>query len=181
MEIKNKEAFKAELKRVIALRIKQFPYFFYGNILINIIIVAVIIATLFFVVASLITIKAPAIFVYGVALIAFLSSILSITMRDFFKNIRILNAIRAGHYDLGVEDYELDNTLEFIEQLPMSKSEVERMKIELSFGKLINVLDVFGIINCEGEIYNIDLVFKYETEEAIEKAEEDAEIRAKQK
>jgi len=59
--------------------------------------------------------------------------------------------------------------LDFIEHLPMSKEEVERVKVSLSFGKLIDVLDLFGMVNCKGEVYDLGIIFRYEIEEALEK------------
>lgn len=165
MEIKNKEIFRAELKAEIAKHIKEFPVFFFGNIVINVIVIAMIVATASFLAFSL-KIKMPSsAFGYGLIFIAFLLSVLSIMGRDFFKNIRILKAIRAKNYELEVEDYELDNLVEFIEGLPMSREDVEQMKISLSFGKLIDILDLFEIIYCEKGVYNLDLAFKYRVEE----------------
>jgi ABC-type multidrug transport system fused ATPase/permease subunit len=161
MEIKNKEFLKAQLKAKVALNIKQFPFYFYFNIFINIVVAVLIVATMFFIGFV------PPILIQGMMVIVFLLVIFHITVRDLFKNIRILNTIRAGHYDLDIEDYELDNTLEFIEQLPMSKEEAERMKEELSFSKLINLLDLFGIICCKDGMYDLDLIVRNEMEEAI--------------
>lgn len=179
MEIKNKEDFKAQLKAEIELNIKQFPFYLYGNIIINLIILVMIIAIAIFIsgifkisLETSIGSSMVSLVWYGSLFIIFMASILTFTIKDFFKNIHILRVIQAGHYDLGIEEYELDNTLEFIEQLPMTEEEVERMKKELSFGKLINVLDLFNIINCENGIYDIDLIFKYKTEETIDEKSE---------
>ena len=162
MKIENKEAFKAELKKKMALHIKQFPVFFYGNLIINIIIVVLIVVSAIVILLSLYTMRVPQILAYGGIFIVILSSIFARTFRDFLKNVRVLNAIRAGHYDLGIEDFELDDVIEFFEQLPLSKSEVDRMKVELSFGKLIDVLDLFGVITCEGGVYELDAIYEHQ-------------------
>lgn len=170
MEIKNKEAAREYLKAKVQKNIEQFLFYFYGNIIINIIILAVIVLTVGMCVLSLMTLSTiPELLAYGIMSSIFLSGILSITFRNFLKNIRILNALRADHYDLYVKDYEWDHLFGFIEQLPMSKEEVERAKASLSFGKLIDILDLFRIINCENDIYDLDIAFRYKIEEADEK------------
>jgi hypothetical protein len=73
----------------------------------------------------------------------------------------------VGDYDLDVEDYELDNVIEFFEDLPMKKEELERVRVTLSFEKLINILELFGIIYCEGGVCDVDVIFKCRTKEAI--------------
>jgi len=168
MEIKNKEYFKAELKKEITKHVRQFPLFFYGNIVINFLILAVILATISFIILSLAMEPAVHLIVYGAFLIVSLGSIFSITIRDFFKNIRILNALRENNYEAGIEEYELDNIVEFIEQLPMSKEEIEDMRKELSFDKIFDMLELFSIISCEKGIYDLDIVFKYEAEGELE-------------
>jgi hypothetical protein len=165
MEIDNKEAYRVELKSVLTERIRQFPIYFYGNIIINIFIMAVVIVSAVIIVAALRF--DPAVITFGFLFITALLSALSITMRNFLKNIRILNAIRAGDYDLDIEDYELDNVIEFFEDLPMKKEELEQVKVTLSFEKLINILELFGIIYCEGAVCDVDVIFKCRTKEAI--------------
>jgi len=166
MEIKNKEIFKAEIVKKVNKYIKQFPFYFYGNIITNIILVAIIIIAVFFVVAS--WQFSTAIFFYGPVSIAFVSSILRITVKDFLKNIKTLEKIKAGHYDFGVEDYELDNAVEFLEELPKPKEEVDQMKGELSFGKLVDVFEATNIISYENGLYNIDRIFRAQTEAVME-------------
>lgn len=166
MEIRNKEAFKVELRKEIDKHMKEFPVFFYGNIIINIVLIAIIVAAGSFIALTL-EMREPDILTYGLFFIGFILSILSVTMRSFFKNVRILSAIRAIHHDFDVDNYELDNLVGFIEQLPMKREEVERMKISLSYGKLINILDLFNIISCEKGIYDMDIIFEFQTEEAI--------------
>jgi hypothetical protein len=174
MEIKNKEAFKAKLRAEIAKHIKEFPVYFYGNIIINILIVVLIIAAATTVALGLMALgentseDIAAIPIYGFAFISLLMWIFSITIKGFLKNVRILKAIRVGHYELKVEEYELDNTLQFIEKLPMSKEDVERIKVSLSFGKLVDVLDLFGIICCKESVYDMDIISRYELNESSE-------------
>jgi len=65
MEIKNKEAAKAFLRVKIQKNIKQFIFYFYGNIIINIIIITVVFATVGIGAFSLVTLQMPHLLVYG--------------------------------------------------------------------------------------------------------------------
>ena len=79
---------------------------------VNIVILVIIIAVGVVIAVSLGT---PVLFyslAYGLPLISFLLWVFSLTIRDFFKNIRIVSVIEAGHYDLDIEDYAKEMDLE---------------------------------------------------------------------
>ena len=141
MEIKNKEAFKAALRHLVEKNIRQFPFYFWFNIVINLVLI------FGFVVLVSVVIASKGELVEGIIPLAmFLYLIAYITLGSFFKNVEILQELRRIHYGLDVKPYEWDHVFHFIADLPMETEEVERMKASLSFGKLINLLDLFGII-----------------------------------
>jgi hypothetical protein len=156
MEIKNKEKFKLILKEEILQYTRQFPVYFWLNILINLLIFLVLIATAL-VIALSVSVYPSSFAFYGLVFMAALLKILHITFGNFLKNLRILGALKEKHYGYEIEEYELDNIAEFIEQLPMKKEEVEKMKIELSYGKLIEILDLIGIITFDNGMYYLDV------------------------
>jgi hypothetical protein len=166
MIIKDKERFKIEVKKKIDKYVKDFPAYFYGNIALSIIIVIVMIASLLFA-AFCIHYSLNGSF-YAIIFFAGLSPILRITLKDFMGNIKILKKIEAGDYDFEIEDHEMDMAVEFIEDLPKSKEEVERLRVALSFNKLIDVLETTKIIESKKETYDIGLVFKYHVGELID-------------
>jgi hypothetical protein len=160
MIIRDKDRFKMEVKKRIDKYVKDFPVYFYGNILINIIIVLAMIASLL-IAAFCILYGIEGAF-YTILLFVGLSPALKTTFNGFLRNIKILRKIEAGDYEFGVEDHEMDNAAEFIEDLPMKKEEVERMRVALSYNKLIDVLETARIIESKKGVYDIGLVFKYE-------------------
>jgi hypothetical protein len=105
---------------------------------------------------------------YMTLFIVFSSIILKVTIKGFFRNIKILKSIQAGDYEFGIEDHEMDNAIEFIEDMPIKKEEIERMRVALSFNKLIDVLEYAHIIKCSEGLYDLDLVFKYRIEKIME-------------
>lgn len=169
MEIVNKEKVKLEIKNRIDKYIKIFPFYFYMNIIINLILIAALVASivLIFILSSSIGPNGGLEFVVIIILIVL--AILKNTIRGFLKNIRVLYQIQAGDYEFGIEDHELDNMIEFIEDLPLSREEVARTEKALSFNKIIDVLEAAGIIVLERGHWNIDLIFKYEAEGMMEK------------
>jgi hypothetical protein len=50
--------------------------------------------------------------------------------------------------------------IQFIEELPRKKEEIEKIKVALSNDKLINILELIGLISCEDDIYDIDVSLK---------------------
>jgi hypothetical protein len=156
MEIKNKEKFKLILREEIMQYIKQFPVYFWMNILINLIIIAVFILTAVAIFFSISVYQSGFVY-YGLIFMAVLLKMLHTTFRNFLKNLHILGELKEKQYGNEIEEYELDNIVEFVEQLPMKKEEVEKMKIELSYGKLINILDLIGIITYENDMCYLDV------------------------
>jgi hypothetical protein len=166
MEVKDNIIFKAEVIRKINRYINQFPIFFYGNIIVNIILLIIIGTVLFFVIIG--AWLNPVLVYYGFVIVSFVSVILHITMNNFWKNYEILKDITAGRYNADVEDYELDNAIEFLEELPKSKEEVDQMRVALSFRKLIDFFEAADIITCENGVYDIDIIFRAQVEAAME-------------
>ena len=163
MEIKNKELFRNLLKNAVAKYVQQFPVFFYGNIIINIVLIVLFIADAFVVIMTMRF--APQVAVYGFLLLGVFMMIFNVTFRDMRRNFKILKTIREGHYDFEIEDFELDNVIEFLESLPKTKSEIKDMEIELSFDKLIEILKAAKIITCRKGVYDLGLKFKFVYEE----------------
>lgn len=172
MEIADKEKVKLEIKNRIDKYIKIFPFYFYMNIIINLILIAVLAASigLIFILSSSLSSDNGSEFLVVVIIVALV--ILKTTIKGFFKNIRVLYQIKAGDYDFGIRDHEMDNMIEFMEDLPMSREEVTRTEKALSFNKIIDVLEAVGIIVLERGYWNIDLIFKYEAEGMMEKYSE---------
>lgn len=159
MIIKDKNRFKLEVRKKIDKYIKDFPVYFYGNIIFNIAIVLIMVASLLFA-AFCIRYNLEG-SIYAIFLFIGLSPVLQITFKGFLRNIKTLRKIEAGDYEFGIEDHEMDNAVEFIEDLPINKEEVERMRASLSFNKLIDVLETTRVIECKKNIYDIGLAFKY--------------------
>lgn len=161
MEIKEKLIFKIGLKKEIDRYIKEFPIYFYGNILVNISLIILCLILLFFACVSMgFDLRASG---YLIAVILFFGSIMRITFKGFLRNLNILHEIGKGKYTFGIEDHEMDMVVEFLEDLPMKKEDVEQMKVALSFDKLIDVLEAADIINYENGVYNMNIIFKYRT------------------
>lgn len=169
MEIVDKEKVKLEIKNKIDKYIKIFPFYFYMNIIINLILITAVVASivLIFIFSSSLCSDSGSEFLVIIIIVA--SVILRTTIKGFFKNIRVLYQIQAGDYEFGIQDHELDNMIEFIEDLPLSREEVARTEKALSFNKIIDVLEAAGIIVLERGHWNIDLIFKYEAEGMMEK------------
>lgn len=166
MYIKDKHKFKIEIKNKINKYVREFPIYFYGNILINIIFIVIMVGCIFFAGFSIrYNIEGAG---YAVIAVVVLIPIIQVTLEGFFRNIKILRKIEAGDYDFGIENHEMDNTIEFIEDLPMKKEEIERLRISLSYNKLVDVLETAKIIECEGKTYDVNLVFKYKVGDLIE-------------
>jgi hypothetical protein len=174
MEIENKEEFKIEIKNEIEEYMNQFPTFFYGNILINCLLLAVIISSVIFIAVSfrfLLPYEA-----YGLVFLVSVSGVFSITIRNFFRNLRTIHMMRA--YDFEIQSYEMDNAVEFFEKLPLKKEEVDRMKIELSYGKLIEIFDLAGIISMADGFYDLSIKFKVKKEAEKEEEEEKKDLES---
>jgi len=167
MEIKDKLLFKTEIKNKIDKFSKEFPIYFFINIIINVSLILMMLGAALFVVFS-IEMFDSGVHIYAILFIVFLSIILRVTMKGFFRNIKIVKSIQAGDYNFGIEDHEMDNAIEFIEDMPIKKDEVEKMRVALSFNKLIDVLKYARIIKCSRGLYDIDLVFKYRIEKMTE-------------
>lgn len=166
MEIIDKKTYKIEIKNKVDKYMKEFPFYFLFNILLNLITIASIVIVAVFVALGLrFATEGSA---YGLVLIAGLLAFLKIISKGFFKNINTLKSIREGNYDFEIEDYEMDNAIEFIEDLPIKKEDLERMRKSLSYDKIIDVLETVNIIICKNGLYDVDLIFKYRTEQAIE-------------
>lgn len=170
MEIANKEKIKLEIKNKIDKYIKIFPFYFYMNIIINLILIATIVTSTVLIAIVSSSLSSTNGFEFLLIAIIVASIILKTTIKGFFKNIRVLYQIQAGDYEFGIGDHELDNMIEFIEDLPLSQEEVTRMEKALSFNKIIDVLEAVGIIVLERGHWNIDLVFKYQIEALMEKS-----------
>jgi hypothetical protein len=161
--IDRKTILKNEIRKKVERYIKEFPIYFYGNIIINILLIAsAAIATLF---ASLSWRVDFRITWFGILFIAVIFGIIRVTFKGFLRNVHILKTIREGHYDFEIEDYEMDNAVEFVEDLPKQKEDVEQMKLALSFGKLIDILRAARVITCRNGVYEMDIVFRYDFEE----------------
>ena len=177
MEIKDKELLKIQIKNKIDKYIKEFPIFFYGNIIINLFLIIFLAAVAVF---SAISIKIDArITVYGAFFLAIGMSILKITLKDFRRNFRIIKNIAEGHYDFEIEDYEMDNVVEFMEDLPKSRDDVSQLKVALSFDKILEILVASKIITFQKKFYDVDLKFKFNFEGMFKK-NYDKESPAKQ-
>lgn len=177
MEIRSKELYKSEIKNKIEKYKKEFPVYFFGNLFVNLFLIGLVCVSFSI---SLLLIKAimgTGVDMggsgYGIVFGFFISVVvLPITLKGLFKNIQILNRIRKGDYSFGAENYELDNVVEFLGSLPKTKKEIDEMRVELSFNKLIDVLEAVKIIRYDGGEYKIDRVFDNDMEEKIyEKSE----------
>lgn len=169
MEIFEKENFKLEIKQKIDNYVRGFPFHFYFNIIINLVLLAIILVLSAFAVLFLDNLGFADGIQYLVIGIIVLSSILRVTAKSFFKNIRVLHQIQAGDYAFGIEDHELDNMIEFVEDLPLKKDEVEKMRKALSFDKIIDVLEAVGIIVSKDGKWDLELGLKYKAEGVMEK------------
>jgi hypothetical protein len=174
MEIKDKQVFKIEVKKKIDKFVWEFPIYFYGNLIINLFLVVIILSLSFFTLAILWLPRGGELSGYVIIAIVVAVFILRITLKGLFRNIRILKNIYAGDYDFEIEDYEMDNAVEFIEDFPVKKEDVERMRTSLSFNKIIDVLETASIIMCEEGVYSMDLFFKHSIENLIK--EEDKSV-----
>lgn len=155
MEVENKELLRVELRKKIDKYIKEFPIYFYSNIFLNLIIISLIIIT------SIVTIalyEAGFLF-FGALTIITLLSVCRITLRGFLRNLKIIKNMNKGSYDFDIKSHEMDNAIEFIEDLPMAKVDVDKLRVALSFNKLIDVLDTVRIIRCGKEEYSLDVTF----------------------
>lgn len=171
MQIKNKALFELELKAKVAHYVKHFPAYFWGNILINIVLVIGLVVFSSFVAMGMSSGQGDEggqVAVGGIMAVIFIFSILRITARGFWKNLEIIREIRAGDYELGIEHHELDNAIEFIEDLPLNVAEVEQMRVSLSFGKLIHVLETSGVICFRDGMCDLDLVFRRDVGHVLE-------------
>lgn len=161
MEIKDKQLFKIEVKNKIDKFVKEFPVHFYGNMLINLVFVLLILVIGFFLTISIKIRSGGEFFAYGLVLMVAIMAALRITFNSFLRNLDILRDMQTGKYVFGIENHEMDNAVEFIEELPMKKEEVDKLRTSLSFDKLINVLEATRIISCENNEYVMDIVFRY--------------------
>jgi len=166
MEIINKKIYKTEIKNKVDKYMREFPFYFLFNILLNLItLVSIVIVAVFVALGFRFATEGST---YGLFLIAILLAFLRIISKGFFKNINTLKSIREGNYDFEIEDHEMDNAIEFIEDLPMKKEDLERMRKSLSYDKIIDVLETVNIITYKDGFYDVDLIFKYRTEQAME-------------
>lgn len=168
MEIKNKEAFKFALRELVEKNIRQFPFYFWFNILINF---AIIFGFVFLILMLVAFFSAPdpSLIHFVIPIGMFLYSVAYVTVGSFLKNLDILHELRSDHWGVDIKDYEWDHVMQFIEDLPMKIEDAERMKVSLSFGKLINLLDLFGLIIYEGETCDLDRVSRRDVEKIMER------------
>lgn len=155
MKIKDKEQLKIEIKGKITKFTKEFPFYFFVNIFINIFLLIIIflIFFLFFLIAR----QAGEV----IFLVFIVMGIMTVTFKNFLRNIKILHGMYNGDYDFEIDDHEMDNAIEFLEDLPLNISEVNKLRISLSFNKIINVLESSGIITKKKGVWDVDLDFKY--------------------
>ena len=168
MIIKDKLLFKIEVKKKIDKFVKEFPVHFYGNLIFNLFFVALAIAICVIfvldIVYSLRTGSNPVfqdIVAYGAFGLFGVLAAFRITFKGFLRNMDILRDMHAGNYAFGIDDHEMDSAIEFIEELPMKKEEIDKLRMSLSFDKLINVLEATKIIANENGEYVMDIVFRY--------------------
>lgn len=166
MEIIDKKTYKTEIKKRVDKYMKEFPFYFLFNIFLNFILIFLIILSALFVVMGAKSGIGEA--GYGFIAIVGLLSVLGITSSGFFKNINTLKSIREGDYDFEIEDHEMDNAIEFIEDLPAKKEDVEKLRLSLSYDKIFDVLETVDIIVCKNGSYDINLRFKYQVEQIME-------------
>jgi len=176
---KNEQTFKADLKVTIEKRIHQFPFYFYFNIIINIFLVLLLIGAAAFVVMDFSSGLGYG--VYGLLFMVFLMGVFPITLRGFFRNVHIFHALRTGNYKIEIEDYEMDHAVDFIEHLPKSKEEVEEIKIALTFGRIIEMLELLDIVYCENNVYKLDPLIQLQRSTAIAADEEEIKIATAKK
>lgn len=168
MIIKDKEALKKGIKEEIERFVKDFPVYFFGNILFIFILVGALIFSGVIIAIDLsLDIGTPELSGSACVAIVIILPILKIFFDALRRNVKVLNNIRKGNYTFGVESHEMGNAIECIEDLPMSVEEVERLKTSLSFGKIIDVLEATRIISIQNGVYYFDLRFKYTFDEII--------------
>jgi hypothetical protein len=173
MEVKNKEALKQEIQDRVDVYVKEFPIYFAGSIIINLMLFFILLACAVYTVISidLSLISGRPVGVegiyYGFGGMILIMPVIKYTWHNLRRCFRGLKLMSKGKYDFEIEDYELDHAAEFIEQLPMKKEELEKMKVELSFGKIIDILEVIGIISCRRGIYDVKIVFDCEVDELM--------------
>jgi hypothetical protein len=173
MEVKNNEALKQEIKNRVAVYVKEFPIYFAGNIIVNLILALLFLAGAIYIsgiVQLNIISKGPVgiegIY-YGLAFMIFIMPISRYTLRNLRRSLQALKLMAEGKYEFEIEDYELDHAAEFIEKLPMKKEDVEKMKVALSFGKIIDIMEVIEIISCWKGIYDVRIVFDCKVDEMM--------------
>ncbi|MEF3692168.1 MAG: hypothetical protein V3574_03910 [Candidatus Moraniibacteriota bacterium] len=169
MEIFEKQKLKLDIKRKIDDCVRAFPFHFYVNVIINLVLIGIILILLAFVVLMLVNLGFADGLEYLIITILVLGTILKVTGKSFLKNIRVLHQIQDGDYAFGIEDHELDNMIEFVEDLPLAKDEVERMRKTLSFDKIIDVLEAVEIIVLKDGKWDLELGLKYEAEGIMKK------------
>jgi hypothetical protein len=172
MEIENKDILKQEIKNNVDKYIKQFPIYFFGNILINVILIVSIAAIAAMGISSFfmpIRNGYGDAFVIGLVILVFLLAFLRIMLKGFLSNLRILGRIKAGDYIFAVEDYEMDNAVELIAMLPMEKEDIDKTRVALSYNKIIDVFETVGIIERKNTVLEINIVFKYQVDKAMGK------------
>lgn len=173
--INDKEAFKKEIISKIEKYKKDFPVYFFGNLFINVSLILLMVA-IFIVIAMFFPIMKfgengaefyGELFAVGIISFIIISSILKITTKGLLKNIKIIRKIREGRYDFKIENYEMDNLVEFIEDLPMKKEDVARLKTSLSFEELIEVSEAVSIISHKKGYYVVDISFRNEMRDIL--------------
>jgi hypothetical protein len=173
MEVKNKEALKQEIQDRVDIYVKEFPIYFAGSIIVNLMLIFILLASAIYTVISidlsLISGKPVGIegTYYGFAGMILIMPVIRYTLHNLRRCFRALKLMSESSYDFEIEDYELDHAAEFIGQLPMKKEEVEKMKVELSFGKIIDILEVIGIISCRRGIYDVRIIFDCQVDELM--------------
>lgn len=175
-----KEIFRAEIKRIIEKSISQFPYYFFGNVALN---VFLLLLWIFSLAVFFIGIEAgnAEYMAYTLIFMGFISGIFRVTLLGLSRNIHIFHVLRAGHYDLEIKDYEMDHALDFVGSLPKIKQEVERIKISLSFGKIVELLELFGVICCKKDIVDLDPLLRLKYDVGVVAEEEENKIAADKK
>lgn len=166
MIITDKEILKRAIQEKIDRYVREFPIYFFGNIFFLLFFVSILIFLGVMISIYVAGGMFGAIYFLFIGILV-ISYPLKMFFAGFIKTVKILHNIRKGEYVFGVETHEMDNAIEFIEDLPMSVEDVDRLKKSLSFGKIIEVLEVTRIITAHKGVYSLDIHFKYKFDKYI--------------
>lgn len=170
MVIKDKNILKEGIKKEIDLFVKYFSIHFLGNILLIVaflVVVPLLGGSLSITFGLKINALEAHFFIGSLIGLIIILPIVKILIDSFLRNIKILNNIRKGDYNFGIESHEMDNMIEFIEDLPIKIEDVNRLKKSLSFGKIVEVLEATRIITPQKGVYYLDIYFKYKFDDII--------------